>query len=53
VGYGKLILAEFDYENIPKETFPFDQSKPRWTMWILKKYILPWLYWHKILPGKM
>lgn len=53
VGYGKLILAEFDYDNMPKETFPFDQSKPRWTMWILKKYILPWLYWHKILPGKM
>lgn len=53
VGYGRLILAEFDYDNIPKETFPFDQSKPRWSMWILKKYILPWLYWHKILPGKM
>lgn len=51
VGYGKLILAEFDYENKPKETFPFDQSKPRWTMWILKKYILPWLYWNKILKG--
>ena len=53
VGYGKLILAEFDYDNIPTETFPFDQSKPRWTMWILKKYILPWLYWHKILKGSM
>jgi sulfide:quinone oxidoreductase len=51
VGYGKLILAEFDYENKPQETFPFDQSKPRWTMWVLKKYILPWLYWHKILKG--
>lgn len=53
VGYGKLILAEFDYDLVPRETFPFDQSKPRWTMWILKKYILPWLYWHKILKGKM
>ena len=52
VGYGKLILAEFDYDNKPTETFPFDQSKPRWTMWILKKYILPWLYWNKILKGK-
>ncbi len=51
VGYGKLILAEFDYDNKPMETFPFDQSKPRWTMWILKKYILPWLYWHRILKG--
>lgn len=50
-GYGKLILAEFDYDNIPRESFPFDQSKERWSMWILKKHILPWLYWNKILKG--
>lgn len=49
--YGKLMLAEFDYSNKPTMTFPFDQAKPRWTMWILKKYILPWLYWNKILKG--
>jgi sulfide:quinone oxidoreductase len=53
VGYGKLILAEFGYDNKIMETFPFDQSKPRWTMYQLKKYILPWLYWHKILKGQM
>ncbi|MBL7810581.1 MAG: NAD(P)/FAD-dependent oxidoreductase [Bacteroidetes bacterium] len=53
VGYGKLILAEFDYTNTPTETFPFNQAKPRWSMWILKKYILPWLYWNRILTGKM
>ena len=50
--YGKLMLAEFDYTNKPAMTFPFDQAKPRWTMWILKTKILPWLYWHKILKGK-
>ncbi|GAB4492441.1 MAG: FAD/NAD(P)-binding oxidoreductase [Saprospiraceae bacterium] len=50
--YGKLMLAEFDYSLQPKMTFPFDQTKPRWSMWILKKYILPWLYWHRILTGK-
>ena len=49
--YGKLMLAEFDYTNKPKMTFPFDQAKPRWTMWILKTKILPWLYWNKILKG--
>ena len=49
--YGKLMLAEFDYSNEPTMTFPFDQSKPRWTMWILKTKILPWLYWNKILKG--
>ena len=49
--YGKLMLAEFDYTNTPKMTFPFNQAKPRWTMWILKTKILPWLYWNKILKG--
>ena len=52
-GYGKLVLCEFDYNNKPIETFPFDQSKERWTMYQLKKKVLPWLYWNKILPGKM
>jgi sulfide:quinone oxidoreductase len=53
VGYGKLILAEFGYDNKIMETFPFDQSKPRWSMYMLKRYVLPWLYWHKILKGQM
>ncbi len=52
-GYGKLVMAEFDYKNQRRETFPFDQSKERWSMYVLKRYILPWLYWNKILPGKM
>jgi len=51
VGYGKLVLAEFGYDNKVMETFPFDQAKPRRSMWLLKKYILPWLYWNKILKG--
>ncbi len=50
-GYGKLVLAEFDYQNKPIETFPIDQSKERWSMWMLKKHVLPWLYWNKILKG--
>ena len=51
-GYGKLVLAEFDYNNQPMETFPFDQSKERWSMYQLKRRVLPWLYWNKILTGK-
>lgn len=50
-GYGKLVLAEFDYDNQPMETFPFDQSKERWSMYQLKRRVLPWLYWNKILKG--
>lgn len=52
-GYGKLILAEFDYKNIPAETFPFDQSKERTSMYLLKKYVLPQMYWNAILKGRM
>jgi sulfide:quinone oxidoreductase len=52
-GYGKLVLAEFNYDNEPTETFPFDQSKERWSMYQLKKRVLPWLYWNRILQGKM
>jgi sulfide:quinone oxidoreductase len=51
--YGRLVLAEFDYDHQPKESFPFDQSKERYSMWLLKKYGLPWMYWHGMLRGRM
>ncbi|MEO8795079.1 MAG: FAD/NAD(P)-binding oxidoreductase, partial [Daejeonella sp.] len=50
-GYGKLVLAEFDYDNEPMETFPFNQAKERYSMWLLKTKVLPWMYWNKILKG--
>lgn len=43
-GYGKLVLAEFDYEGRPRETFPLDQSKERYSMYLLKKHGVPLLY---------
>ncbi|HAV65463.1 MAG TPA: pyridine nucleotide-disulfide oxidoreductase [Verrucomicrobiales bacterium] len=51
-GYGRLMLAEFDYDDQPQETFPFDQRKERFSMWLLKKYLLPVLYWHGMLKGR-
>ena len=52
-GYGKLVMAEFDYDKKPEETFPIDQSKERWSMWLVKRYLLPQLYWHGMLKGWM
>ena len=52
-GYKGLILAEFDYDLIPQETFPFDQSKERYSMYLLKKYMLPKFYWDGMLKGRM
>lgn len=51
-GYGKLVLAEFDYDGHPVETFPFDQAKERWSMYQLKAHLLPRLYWHGMLKGR-
>ena len=50
-GYNSLVLAEFDYNKQPEETFPFDQSQERFSMLMLKKYGLPALYWHGMLKG--
>jgi sulfide:quinone oxidoreductase len=50
--FKSLILAEFDYDLKPNETFPFDQSKERYSMYLLKKYGLPNLYWHGMLRGR-
>lgn len=52
-GYGKLVLAEFDYDGKPVESFPFDQSQERYSMWALKAYGLPEMYWNGMLRGRM
>ncbi|MAS93042.1 MAG: pyridine nucleotide-disulfide oxidoreductase [Verrucomicrobiales bacterium] len=52
-GYGSLVMAEFDYDKNEQESFPIDQSKERWSMWMVKKWGLPWLYWNLMLKGKV
>lgn len=52
-GYGKVILAEFGYDGAIMESFPFDQSEERYSMYALKAYGLPNMYWHGMLKGRM
>jgi sulfide:quinone oxidoreductase len=51
-GYGTLILAEFDYDGNPAESFPFDQRKERYSMYAMKAYALPEMYWNGMLRGR-
>ena len=51
-GYGSLILAEFDYNKEPMESFPFNQAEERYSMYALKAYGLPRMYWHGMLKGR-
>lgn len=50
-GYHSLVLAEFDYDLQPQESFPFDQSEERYTMYLLKKDALPQMYWLGMMKG--
>ncbi|KAH8240248.1 hypothetical protein KR032_012396 [Drosophila birchii] len=50
-GYSTCILAEFDYNLAPLETFPFDQAKERYSMFIMKKTFMPILYWQLMMRG--
>ena len=52
-GRGKLIMAEFNYAKEPVESFPFDQREERFSMYAVKAYMLPQLYWHGMLRGRV
>ena len=48
-GYGQLMLAEFKYGGVPKETFADylgDQAKPAALYYYFKKDLFPWAYWN-------
>jgi len=51
-GYGKTIMAEFDYDKKLTPSFPLDPTIERFSMWLVKLYLLPWLYWNRMLKGK-
>ncbi|XP_076439285.1 sulfide:quinone oxidoreductase, mitochondrial-like isoform X2 [Babylonia areolata] len=50
-GKNRCILAEFDYDAEPLETFPFDQGKERRTMYIMKATFMPKIYWEAMMKG--
>lgn len=49
--HNRVILAEFDYDGNPQESFPFDQSKESYLLYLFKRYALPQLYWKLMLRG--
>jgi sulfide:quinone oxidoreductase len=57
-GYGKMTLAEFDYDSnfTPdpklKRMLVFNSAKEHWRLYMFKKLGLPYLYWKKMLKGQ-
>jgi len=51
--YGKIMLAEFNYDG-PAPSFPFlDPAEPRWIWWAFDLYALKPMYWNLMLRGLM
>ena len=51
--YGKIMLAEFNYDG-PAPSFPFlDPAEPRWIWWAFDLYALKPMYWYLMLRGLM
>ncbi len=52
-GYDKTVMAEFDgYNCRTMSSFPLNPVKERWVMWLMKKHVLPWVYWNRMLTGE-
>jgi sulfide:quinone oxidoreductase len=52
--YGKVMLAEFKYGGVPKETFAklgMDQATPSRAFYHLKKDFFPWVYYKSMVKG--
>lgn len=51
---GKIVLAEFGFGGKLLPTFPWliNPLKATRLAWILKKDVLPWLYWNAMLKGR-
>lgn len=50
-GKGKCIMAEFDWDGKPLETFPINQAKERRSMYHFKADVFPQMYWHGLIKG--
>ncbi len=46
-----VMLAEFGYDGKILPSFPLDPTKERYVYWLLKRYLLPKIYWWGMLKG--
>ncbi|MEE4361716.1 MAG: TIGR01244 family sulfur transferase [Pseudomonadales bacterium] len=49
---GKVVLAEFGYGGKLLPTFPLEPAVPRFSQWVLKRYLMPVIYWDMMLKGR-
>ncbi|RWS25735.1 hypothetical protein B4U80_08175 [Leptotrombidium deliense] len=50
--YNTVVLAEFDYNLKPLETFPINQGIERKSMFWMTKDVIPFIYWNLMARGR-
>jgi sulfide:quinone oxidoreductase len=52
-GFHSVVMAEFDYDLKPVSSFLVDPTMERWSMWLVETRVFPWVYWHRVLKGRL
>ncbi|HGP1202392.1 TPA: pyridine nucleotide-disulfide oxidoreductase, partial [Pseudomonas aeruginosa] len=47
-----VVLAEFGYAGKLLPTFPLEPTAASRFAWLLKRHVLPWVYWNAMLKGR-
>ncbi|MDF1877783.1 NAD(P)/FAD-dependent oxidoreductase [Sulfurimonas sp. SAG-AH-194-L11] len=53
VGFGEVVMVEFNYAGLNPSISYLDASKPSWLWWIYDVYAAKPLYWNAILPARI
>ena len=51
--YGKIMLAEFNYDGVAPSFPVLDPSRPRWMWWAFDLHMLKTMYWQLMMRGLM
>ena len=51
--FHSVVMAEFDYNLQPVSSFLVDPTQERWSMWLVETRVFPWVYWHRVLKGRL
>jgi sulfide:quinone oxidoreductase len=51
--FHSVVMAEFDYTLQPVSSFLVDPTKERWSMFLVETRIFPWVYWQRVLKGRL
>jgi sulfide:quinone oxidoreductase len=51
--FHEVVMAEFDYTLQPVSSFLVDPTRERWSMFLVETRLFPWVYWHRVLKGRL